>query len=85
MTIARPGIRSSAASITSGSVESTWIGAGWLSEIRLTVSLIWTSSSWRSVKRDADVEHVGAALDLILGDLDEAVVVVGEQQLLRLP
>ena len=35
-------------------------------------------------QRDADVEHVGAALDLVLGDLDEAVVVVGEQQLLRL-
>ena len=49
LTIARPGIRSSAASITSGSVESIWIGAGWVSEIRLTVSPICTSSSWRSV------------------------------------
>ena len=85
LTIARPGIRSSAASITSGSVESTWIGAGWVSETRFTTSPICTSSSWRSVERDADVEHVGAALDLVLGDLDEAVVVVGEQQLLRLP
>ena len=36
LTIARPGIRSSAASITSGSVESTWIGAGWVSEMRST-------------------------------------------------
>ena len=35
-------------------------------------------------QRHADVEHVGAAVDLVLGDLDEAVVVVGEQQLLRL-
>ena len=35
-------------------------------------------------ERDADVEHVGAALDLVLGDLHEAVVVVGEQQFLRL-
>ena len=35
-------------------------------------------------QRDAQVEHVRAALDLVLGDLDEAVVVVGEQQLLRL-
>ena len=35
-------------------------------------------------QRDAEVEHVRAALDLVLGDLDEAVVVVGEQQLLRL-
>ena len=35
-------------------------------------------------QRDAEVEHVGAAVDLVLGDLDEAVVVVGEQQLLRL-
>ncbi len=33
-------------------------------------------------QRDADVEHVGAAGHLVLGDLDEAVVVVGEQQLL---
>ncbi len=33
-------------------------------------------------QRDAEVEHVGAALDLVLGDLDEAVVVVGQQQLL---
>ena len=35
-------------------------------------------------QRDAEVEHVGAALDLVLGDLHEAVVVVGEQQLLGL-
>ena len=28
---------------------------------------------------------MGAALDLVLGDLDQAVVVVGQQQLLRLP
>ena len=33
---------------------------------------------------DADVEHVGAARDLVLGDLHEAVVVVGQQQLLGL-
>ena len=49
LTIARPGIASSAASITSGSVESIWIGAGWVSEMRCTTSRIWTSSSWRSV------------------------------------
>ncbi len=49
LTIARPGMASSAASITSGSVESTWIGAGWVSEIRCTTSRICTSSSWRSV------------------------------------
>ena len=35
-------------------------------------------------QRHADVEHVGAALDLVLGDLQQAVVVVGEQQLLGL-
>ena len=35
-------------------------------------------------QRDAEVEHVRAALDLVLGDLHEAVVVVGEQQLLGL-
>ena len=48
-TIARPGIWSSARAITSGSVESTWIGAGWLSEIFLTTCRICSSSSWRSV------------------------------------
>ena len=35
-------------------------------------------------QRHADVEHVGAAFDLVFGDLDEAVVVVGEQQFLGL-
>ncbi len=35
-------------------------------------------------ERDADVEHVRAALDLVLGDLEQAVVVVGEEQLLGL-
>ena len=35
-------------------------------------------------QRDAEVEHVRAALDLVLGDLHEAVVVVGQQQLLGL-
>ena len=49
LTIARPGIVSSAAFSTSGSVESTWIGAGWVSETRLTTALICSSSSWRSV------------------------------------
>ena len=49
LTIARPGMCSSAASITSGSVESIWIGAGWVSETRSTTALICSSSSWRSV------------------------------------
>ena len=49
LTIARPGICWSAVSITSGSVESIWIGAGWVSEIRLTTWRICSSSSWRSV------------------------------------
>ncbi len=49
LTIARPGICSSARSITSGSVESTWIGAGWVSETFLATSRICSSSSWRSV------------------------------------
>ena len=35
-------------------------------------------------QRDAEVEHVRAALDLVLGDRDEAVVVVGQQHLLGL-
>ena len=35
-------------------------------------------------QRHAQVEHVRAAGDLVLGDLHEAVVVVGEQQLLGL-
>ena len=49
LTIARPGIWSSAFSITSGSVESTWIGAGCVSETFLTTRRICSSSSWRSV------------------------------------
>ncbi len=35
-------------------------------------------------QRDAEVEHVGASGDLVLGDLHEPVVVVGQQQLLCL-
>jgi hypothetical protein len=35
-------------------------------------------------QRDAEVEHVGAAGDLVLGDLDDAVEIVGEQELLGL-
>jgi hypothetical protein len=34
-------------------------------------------------QRHAEVEHVGTAFDLVFGDLDQAVVVVGQQQLLR--
>ena len=49
LTIARPGICSSAVSITSGSVESTWIGAGWVSATFLATRRICSSSSWRSV------------------------------------
>ena len=70
--------------ITSGSVESTWIGAGWVSEIRLTTVAHLLVLVLALGQRDADVEHVGAAFDLVFGDLDEAVVVVGEQQLLGL-
>ena len=35
-------------------------------------------------QRDADVEHVGAAGDLVLGDHDQPVVVVGQEHLLGL-
>ena len=49
LTIARPGIWSSAVAITSGSVESTWIGAGWVSATFLATRRICSSSSWRSV------------------------------------
>ena len=49
LTIARPGICSSAMRSTSGSVESIWIGEGWASETRLTTWRICSSSSWRSV------------------------------------
>ena len=82
LTIARPGILSSAASITSGSVESTWIGAGCVSEIRCTTSPIWSSSSWRSVSATQTSSTWAPPVDLVLGHLHEAVVVVGEQQLL---
>ena len=49
LTMARPGICSSAVSMTSGSVESTWIGAGWVSETFLATRRICSSSSVRSV------------------------------------
>ena len=84
LTIARPGIWSSAVSITSGSVESTWIGAGWVERDRLGHAPHLLVLVLALGQRDAQVEHVRAALDLVLGDLHEAVVVVGEQQLLGL-
>ena len=49
LTIARPGVWSSAVAITSGSVESIWIGAGCVSETRLATIRICSSSSVRSV------------------------------------
>ena len=49
-TMALPGVCSSASFITSGSVESIWIGAGRESETRLASSRICSSSSWRSVR-----------------------------------
>ena len=84
LTIARPGICSSAASITSGSVESIWIGAGWVERDALDDLAHLLVLVLALGQRDADVEHVRAALDLVLGDLHEAVVVVGQQQLLGL-
>ncbi len=48
LTTARPGICSSAVWITFGSVESTWIGAGWVRDIRLTTCRICSASSSRS-------------------------------------
>ena len=70
--------------MTSGSVESIWIGDGLgqrdaLDDLAHLLVLVLALG-----QRDADVEHVRAALDLVLGDLHEAVVVVGEQQLLGL-
>jgi len=47
--IARPGICSRAVRMTSGSVESIWIGAGWVRLMRLTTSRICSASSVRSV------------------------------------
>ena len=84
LTIARPGIWSSAVAITSGSVESIWIGAGWVSETFFAVIAHLLVLVLALGERDAEVEHVRAALDLVLGDLHERVVVVGEQQLLGL-
>ncbi len=49
LTIARPGICSRARSITSGSVESIWIGAGCVSDTFFATSRICSSSSVRSV------------------------------------
>src|SRR6185312_3119415 len=80
LTIARPGICSRALRMTSGSVESIWIGErDALDDLAHLLVLVLALG-----ERDADVEHVGAALDLVLGHLHEAVVVVGQQQLLGL-
>ena len=83
-TIARPGICSSAASITSGSVESIWIGAGWVSDTRLATCRICSSSSWRSVSATQRSSTCAPPVTWSSAICDEAVVVVGEQQLLGL-
>ena len=83
LTIARPGICSSAACITSGSVESIWIGASSDRETRLATRRHLHVLVLALGKRDAEVEHVRAALDLPLGDLEQPVVIVLEQHLLR--
>ena len=49
LTMPRPGSCSSAAWMTSGSVESIWSGVGCVSDTRLTTCRICSSSSWRSV------------------------------------
>ena len=49
LTIARPGVCSSASLMTSGSVESICSGVGWESETRLATCRICSSSSARSV------------------------------------
>ena len=69
LTIARPGICSSARSITSGSVESIWIGAGWVERDALDHLAHLLVLVLALGQRDADVEHVRAAVDLVLGDL----------------
>ena len=83
-TIARPGICSRLRFITSGSVESIWIGAGSderdaLGQLAHLLVLVLALG-----ERDAEVEHVRAALHLVGGDLEQAVVVVRQQQLLGL-
>ena len=84
LTIARPGIWSSAVSITSGSVESTWIGAGWVSETFLATRRICSSSSWRSVSATQRSSTWAPPSTWSSATCDEPVVVVGEQQLLGL-
>ena len=70
--------------MTSGSVESTWIGAGCDERHALGDAAHLLGLVVALDERDAEVEHVRAAVDLVLGDLVEAVVVVGEQHLLGL-
>ena len=84
LTIARPGIWSSAVAITSGSVESTWIGAGWVSETFLATSRICSSSSWRSVSATQRSSTWAPPSTWSSATCTQAVVVVGEQQLLGL-
>ena len=70
--------------MTSGSVESTWIGDGLRERDALDDAAHLLVLVVALDERDAQVEHVGAAVDLVLGDLVEAVVVVGQQHLLGL-
>ena len=72
MTIARPGHCSSAVRMTSGSVESICSGAREVSAMRFTVSRMSVLLVVALDERDAEVEDVRAALDLVLGDLHEA-------------
>ena len=84
LTIARPGMCSSAASMTFASVESIMSGVSTLIDSSLTTFAICSASSRALGQRDADVEHVRARLHLLARDVEDALVVVGEQQPLHL-
>ena len=82
--IARPGIASSARSITAGfgRVDHDRRLDGHreqLDDLRHLLGFVAALGD-----RDADVEHVRARLDLLARDVGDALVVVGEQQALHL-
>ena len=84
LTIARPGICSSAVldHVGLGRVDLDRRGLGERHALDHLAHLLVLVLALG--QRHADVEHVRAARHLVLGDGDQAVVVVGQQQLLRL-
>ena len=82
--IARPGTCSSAASMTDASVESIMSGVSTLIESSFTTFAICSASSPRSVSATQTSSTCAPDSDLLARDVEDALVVVGEQQALHL-